>query len=92
MFPTPTVDASAVATAWNGVTLPTPALRTRSLPSTSPSAVPMCRNWTPPVTKSSRTPVPMSSMSIGGPQTMPFSQLFAFVNVSSMQSRLEEER
>src|SRR5688500_2085724 len=90
MFPTPTVDASAVATAWNGVTLPAPAVRSRSLPSTSPSAVPMCRNCTPPVTNSSRTPVPMSSTSIGGPHTIPFSQLLAFVKVSSTRFRVKE--
>jgi hypothetical protein len=87
MFPTPTVDASAAATAWNGVTLPAPAVRSRSFPSTSPSAVPICRNWTPPVTKSSKTPVPMSSTIIGGPHTIPFSQSLAFVKVSSMRRR-----
>ena len=40
MLPTPTVDASAVATAWNGETSPGPAAFCVSLPSTSRSAKP----------------------------------------------------
>ena len=40
IFPTPTVDASAVATAWNGETVPGPALFCVILPSTSRKAKP----------------------------------------------------
>ena len=82
MLPTPTVEASAVATAWNGVTLPSPSPGLRSFPSTSPSAVPSRRNCTPPVTSVSRTPVPTRSTSMGGPQTSPLSQAFARVRRS----------
>jgi hypothetical protein len=51
MLPTPTVEASAVATAWNGETLPCrpSALGTKSLPSTSRKAKPSLRNCTAPV-------------------------------------------
>ncbi len=38
MFPTPTVEASAVATAWKGETVPGPALFCVILPSTSRKA------------------------------------------------------
>ena len=72
MLPTPTVEASAVATAWNGVTLPVPSPRENILPSTSWSANPRRRNCTKPVRIVSSRPVPMSSTIIGQPQTRPF--------------------
>src|SRR3990172_3988034 len=52
MLPTPTVDARAVATAWNGVTLPSPPPCLVSFPRTSRSAVHRCRNCTARVRRS----------------------------------------
>ena len=49
MLPTPTVEASAVATAWNGVTVPAACVFVKTLPSTSRSVFPSQRNWTPRV-------------------------------------------
>jgi hypothetical protein len=69
MLPTPTVDASAVATAWNGLTLPTPPPRWVILPSTSRRAKPSLRTCTNPVSTVSSRPVPIRSAIIGQPQT-----------------------
>ena len=49
MFPTPTVEASAVATAWKGVTVPSAFVFVKTLPSTSRSAFASQRNCTPRV-------------------------------------------
>ena len=69
MLPTPTVDASAVATAWNGpdAALAAPALVI--LPSTSVNANPRRRNCTTPVRSVSSRPVPIRSRIMGQPQT-----------------------
>jgi hypothetical protein len=49
MLPTPTVEASAVATAWNGVTVPSARVFEKTCPSTSRSALTSQRNCTPRV-------------------------------------------
>ena len=77
MLPTPTVDASAVATAWNGLTLPAPPPCLVSLPSTSVMAKPSRRTCTTPVRTVSSSPVPIRSRIIGQPQTYPFTRAFA---------------
>ena len=78
MLPTPTVEARAVATAWNGETLPGSLdFGWRSLPSTSRRANGRYRNWTAPVSTVSSAPVPSRRTIIGQPQTYPFNQLLA---------------
>src|SRR5688500_7228316 len=91
MFPTPTVDASAVATAPNGETFPSPVAGFVIFPRTSFRAVPMCRNCTAPVRIVRRRPVPINRMSIGGPHTSPLSQLFACVIVSVIWVSAKED-
>ncbi len=72
MLPTPTVDASAVDSAWNDVTVPSPPIL-----GPKPNAVRIAngsfRNWMNPVASVNTTPAPMSRTIIGGPQTRAFS-------------------
>ena len=87
MLPVPTVEASAVDTAWNGLTLPAAPGRV-DRPSTSRNAAPSRRNWTPPVRTVRAMPVPMSRTIIGGPQTYPLSQPFQRSMASTMGERI----
>ena len=84
MLPTPTVDASAVATAWNGLTLPVPPPCLVSLPSTSVRAKPSRRTCTTPVRTVNSRPVPIRSRIIGQPQTYPFTTAFTRWMISIM--------
>src|SRR3990172_9089743 len=86
MLPTPTVDARAVATAWNGVTLPSPPPCLVSFPRTSRSAVHRCRNCTARVRTVRTNPVPITTRSRGAPQTRLFSHVLARVMRSIMIS------
>jgi hypothetical protein len=69
MLPTPTVEASAVAKAWNGVTEPSVGAVLSNFPNTVRNAKASFVICMPPVAIVSTTPAPISRIIIGGPQT-----------------------
>ena len=70
-LPLPTHDERAVASAWKGLSSPSPVSLFRRFPNTSFTAVPNFLNCTPLVTIVIRIPVPKKMASITGPNRNP---------------------